>query len=76
MAALTRHLKERTISEATMPARLDLLHMRLLTLDASVDVRGGEYGVRAKEFSGSNRKAKKTLIFREAHVLVTTPIKP
>ena len=52
-----------------MPARLDLLHTRLFTLAASVYVRGGECGVRATEFSGSYRKALKTLTFREAHVL-------
>ena len=36
-----------------MPARLDLSHTRILTLAASVNVRGGESGVRATEFSGS-----------------------
>ena len=58
-----------------MPARLDLLHTRLLTLAARVGVRDGECGVRATEFSGSYRKALKTLIFREAHVLETIPIR-
>ena len=68
---LNLHLKERTISDDARAARL--LHTRLLTLAASVDVRGGECGVRAKEFSGSYRKALKTLTFREAHVLERYP---
>ncbi len=39
-----------------MPARLDLLRTRLLTLAASVDLRGGECVVRAKESSGRREK--------------------
>ena len=58
-----------------MPARLYLVHTRLLTLAARVGVRGGECGVRAKDISGSYRKALKTLTFREAHVFVTIPMR-
>ena len=43
-----------------MPGRLDLLPY-LLMLAARVGVRGGECGERAKEISGSYRKALKTL---------------
>ena len=53
-----------------MPARLELIRTRLLTLAARVVVRGGESVVRAKEFSG---RRGKTLTFPEAHVLERYP---